>query len=99
MAMPQAAGHLRIHHERDAGDRLDIHALSVHIAQPRLNLRNPGMQWTSSGVLDDEKALPVLLDDARVIVRPFAFQKGHDFWSYQVIMHIDNAYHSPVPPL
>src|SRR5206468_768893 len=30
---------LRIHHERDAGDRLDIHTLSVHIAQPCLHLR------------------------------------------------------------
>src|SRR5882724_3648938 len=57
------------------------------------------MQWTSSGVLDDEKALPVLLDNARVIVGSLTFQKGNNLWSNQVIMHINNAYHSPVPPL
>jgi hypothetical protein len=57
------------------------------------------MQWTPGAVLDDEKALPILLDDVRIKVGPLAFQKGNDLWSHQVIMHIDHAYHGPVSPL
>jgi hypothetical protein len=57
------------------------------------------MQWTPGCALDDEKTLSVLLDDARIVVCSFTFQKGYNFRSYQVIVHIDNAYHSPVSPL